>query len=222
MSLSSAILDRVALLLFRNDGRCRHGRRQEAPGPAPGIGPGAAGAPIAGAGPAIGGRRGPIPAAAGGRGGLPPGAPTPGGGIPGVACAGACGAGGVENGLVPSSAGPSLWPIISAPFGFCGRSSRTFTGPAAGSISPMAFAWNSSEHASSNSGWRTVDMPSSGAEDETDVVVAVSITSPSSLKPSDNISKCSRRDSSSRLIPSSNSLAMVFSSPSSIFAVKFA
>jgi hypothetical protein len=105
------VLGRVALLLFRNDERCRHGRSEEAPGPALGLGPGAAGAPIAGAGPAIGGRRGRIPAAAGGCGGLPPGAPTPGGGIPGVACAGACGAGGVENGFVPPTR--LLRPIIA-------------------------------------------------------------------------------------------------------------
>jgi hypothetical protein len=138
------VLGRVALLLFRNDERCRHGRSEEAPGPALGLGPGAAGAPIAGAGPAIGGRRGRIPAAAGGCGGLPPGAPTPGGGIPGVACAGACGAGGVENGFVP-------------PTRLLRQSSRTFTGPAAGSILPVAFARNS-EHASNNSEWRTADI----------------------------------------------------------------
>ena len=171
------------------------------------------------AGPAIGGRRGRIPAAAGGCGGLPPGAPTPGGG--GDSRRSLCRrlrrrrsgerVGAIERGTV-------LVALVGAL-----RLLRPIIANLHGTGRRQHFAHGirlNSELASSNAGWRTVDMPSRGAEDEIDVAVTVSITSPSTY--SDSISKCSRPDASSLLIPSSNSVAMVFSSPSSIFEDKFA
>ncbi len=156
----------------------------------------------------------------------------PGGDCPGIACGGGPGGTPPPPGIPPGNGGgPGIGGGIPAPgpggggtgggapcpagSGRIGRSFRTLTGPAAGSSSPKAFAWKRIT-ASSRSGCRIEDMPSSGAEEAPPSARGSSSLRPRSLMARVRVSNHSRLESSSYWMPVSRSDAIRDSSPSSI------